>query len=160
MPQTEFVDTVADARERAVDAFRTGTTRTIEGGRVLPERFVVAWLRRVKAQASRSDVVGAAARGLLEAVHTPAGGAASFFTTIEKESSLPRPTPRRKAAASSPHGSAAAKRNGTTRTSAGRSGERRGTKRTAAGPSGTRPAAAPAAVQRTAPEEVLPIVVG
>jgi hypothetical protein len=161
MPQIELIDTVADARERALGAFRTGTSRTIEGAGVLPERVLVAWLRRVKEQARRSDVVGTAARGLLEAVHTPAGGAASFFTTIERESSLPRRSPRRKAASSRPSGRAAAERTGTTGTGSGRSGAaRRGAKRTGARRSGARPAAAPAAVQRTAPEEVLPIVVG
>jgi len=122
MSQFDVIESVQSASERALDAVVGGGQRALEvvplrrlnsraaqrrraqvvkqanqaAERVLnlPEQALVQSLRRVKVQAGRKDVVGLAARTLLEAVNTPAGTAAGFFTRIEKATALPKRAPR------------------------------------------------------------------
>lgn len=98
------VDAVRRPRKTAVRAQRRGAkltgeavsqaTKVADTAGNLPERVLVGYLRAVKGQARRTDVVGAAARTLLGTVNTPAGTAAEFLARIERETRLPKPAAR------------------------------------------------------------------
>jgi hypothetical protein len=122
MSQFDVIESVQSAGEQALDAVVGGGQRALQVVRLprlnsraaqrrraqvvkqanqaaervlnLPEQALVQSLQRVKGQATRKDVVGVAARTLLEAVNTPAGTAAGFFSRIEKATALPKRAPR------------------------------------------------------------------
>ena len=68
----------------------------------LPERVLIAYLRGVRRQARRSDVLGLVSRGLLGAVNAPAGSAAGFFTRLERETEVKTTRGRRRPSAPAP----------------------------------------------------------
>lgn len=88
----------AQATERALKQ----ANGVIDDTLALPERALVAYLRGLRKQARRKDVVGIVSRNVLIAVNRPAGGAASFFSRVEKETAVSaRPAGRSTAAATS-----------------------------------------------------------
>jgi hypothetical protein len=82
------------ARRRGSDvntALIDGTEEVIDEVLALPERVLVAYLRLLRSTGRRDDVVGAATRAMLEAMHVPAKEAARFFERVERETALAKP---------------------------------------------------------------------
>jgi len=94
---TSPVETAVSARDEARRRGAEVTERAaeqieeiVDEAMALPERLVVAYLRRLRAEARREDVIGVASRRILGAVHGPAHVAAGFFARIEQESTTGR----------------------------------------------------------------------
>lgn len=96
------LDTVVGGGAIALDAFRRPsvarrrgeralkqTNQVVEETLALPERALVAYLRNLRRQARRKDVVGAVSRNVLIALNRPAATAARFFHVVERESAVP-----------------------------------------------------------------------
>jgi len=67
----------------------------------LPERVLVGYLRLLRRQGRRDDVLGIVSRGVLGTVHDQARGAARFFARLERETDVDRHGKRRTARRSS-----------------------------------------------------------
>jgi hypothetical protein len=95
------LDTVVGGGAIALDAFRKPTqtrrrgaqalkqtNQVVEETLALPERALIAYLRNLRRQARRKDVVGTVSRTVLVAVNRPAASAAHFFGVVERESTV------------------------------------------------------------------------
>jgi hypothetical protein len=79
--------TAARARRRGSEANQAlveATEELVEEAVALPERALLGYVRLLRRQGVREDVVGGVSRALLGAVHGQAKGAARFFTRLEK----------------------------------------------------------------------------
>jgi hypothetical protein len=88
---------VARARRRGSqvnDTIAGAAEDVAETAAALPEHLLVAFLRSLRQQAARDDVLGAASRTILGAVHGSAGEAARFFARLERETAVLRRAPR------------------------------------------------------------------
>jgi hypothetical protein len=123
--------TVGRARRRGSEVnevIAEVTEEAVDGVLGLPERALVGYVRMLRRQAKRDDLVGAASRTLLGTVHGRAREAARFFTRIERETDVDAQGRRRTAAAGTPR-----RRTGTRQTTRTGATTRRtgGTRRTA-----------------------------
>lgn len=114
---SEVNETLIDAAEEVLDV-ATG----------LPERVLLTYLRAVRRQAGRRDVLGAASRTVLGAVHGSARDWARFFSRLERETDV-RGAGRTRTTARRSSGTARAtgRRRTTTRGSASTTTRRRST---------------------------------
>ena len=79
--------TAAQARRRgsaANQALVEAGEELVEEAVALPERALLGYVRLLRRQGRRDDVVGGVSRAVLGAVHGQARGAARFFTRLEK----------------------------------------------------------------------------
>jgi hypothetical protein len=70
------------------EAIAEATEEVVEGVAALPERVLLAYVRLLRRQGRRDDLVGSVSRTVLGAVHGQARGAARFFGRLERESDV------------------------------------------------------------------------
>jgi len=92
---SDVTDAIAEATEDVVDEVSA-----------LPERLLVAYVRLLRQRARRDDVVGTVSRGVLGALHRPAGDWARFFQRLERETTVERGRGSRTTARGSVRGTA------------------------------------------------------
>lgn len=104
----------------------------VDTATALPERVLVAYLRGLRRQAHRDDVLGAASRTILDAVNGSAREAARFFARVERVSTTPARRTR-PATATAAHRRTTTRRGRATGTTRGRkTAAARGTRRRSA----------------------------
>ena len=95
------LDSVSRPRRTARRARRRGSeaagaiAETTSEVTALPERVLVAYVRLLRSNARREDVVGTVSRGVLGAMHVPAREGARFLLRLEKETAIAAAKPVR-----------------------------------------------------------------
>jgi len=80
--------TARRAQRRGAEAAGAIAETTSDVVSALPERVLVAYVRLLRSNARRDDVVGTVSRGVLGAMHVPAREGARFLLRLEKETAL------------------------------------------------------------------------
>jgi len=70
------------------EAIAEATEEVVDGVAALPERVLLAYVRLLRRQGRRDDLMGSVSRTVLGAVHGQARGAARFFGRLERESDV------------------------------------------------------------------------